>query len=71
MVDDNILLGSGTSPVLVSIFKPSVRWPLAGARLIAFVHEVSISVYVRVCVRPRGYKLNSRDIEPVQPAEQV
>ena len=34
---------------------------------IAFVHDVGM----HVCVRPRGYKLHSRDIEPVQPAEQV
>ena len=26
---------------------------------------------VRICVRLRGYKLHSRDIKPVQPAEQV
>ena len=46
---------------------------------IAFVCEVSMSacmcecvcVSVYVCVRPRGYKLHSHDIEPVQPAEQV
>ena len=32
---------------------------------IAFVRDVGM----HVCVRPRGYKLHSRDTEPVQPAE--
>ena len=38
---------------------------------IAFVHEVSMCACMRVCVRPRGYELRSRDIQPVQQAEQV
>ena len=40
---------------------------------IAIVREVGMYVCmcVRVCVHPRGYKLHSCDIEPVQPAEQV
>ena len=36
---------------------------------IAFVCKVGMSACVCVC--PRGYKSHSRDIEPVQPAEQV
>ena len=37
----------------------------------AFVHNVSVRVYIRVhvCVCPRGYKLHLRDIEPVQPEQ--
>ena len=43
---------------------------------IAFVRKVGMCVRVCVCVRacvcpPQGYKLHLRDIEPVQPAEQV
>ena len=38
---------------------------------IAFVREVGMCVCVCVCVCPRGYKLHSHDIEPLQPAEQV
>ena len=38
---------------------------------IAFVHKVGMRVCMHVCVCPRGYKLHSRDIEPLQPAEQV
>ena len=34
---------------------------------IAFVCDVGMCV----CPRPRGYKLHSHDIEPIQPAEQV
>ena len=31
----------------------------------------SVGLCACVCVHPPGYKLHSRDIEPVQPAEQV
>ena len=43
-------------------------WPARAWFLkIAFVRDAGMCV----CVRPRGYKLHSRDdIEPVQPAEQ-
>ena len=46
------------------IFKPGTH---------AWVLEIAFdcNVGMRVCVRPRGHKLHSRDIEPVQPAEQV
>ena len=47
--------------------KPARTWFLE----IAFVREVGMSACVCVCVRPWGYKLHSREIEPVQPAEQV
>ena len=32
---------------------------------------VCVCACVHVCVRPRGHKLHSHDIKPVQPAEQV
>ena len=53
------------------IFKPGARRPARAWFLeIAFVREVDMRV--NVCVYPpRGHKLHSRDIEPVQPAEQV
>ena len=57
------------TPVLNSKFLNQVHanWFLE----IAFVHDIGMCMCVRVCVRPQGYKLHLRDIQPVQPAEQV
>ena len=56
-----------------AVFKPGV--PAFGRRVPGFLKlllsATLVCVCACVCVRPRGYKLHSRDIEPVQPAEQV
>ena len=58
---------------LCKIFKPACAWFLE----IAFVCNIGMCVCVCVCVCvyvcgcPQGYKLHSRFIEPIQPAEQI
>ena len=60
---------------LKTILKPGVRQLKAGApgflKLLLSMKSVCMCVCVCVCPRSRGYKLHSRNIESVQPAEQV
>ena len=40
------------------VFKPSARWPVAGAHLVSYnhFHSAKVCVCVCVCVCPRGHK---------------